>query len=323
MGARVVFRCGLRAAAAAIGLALMSLPALANPFIIGDDTRQPDSDFHSVFALRYWYGFGRVSKNLYDFTGDELLSRLTYDNMQSHSAEAYTRVDHSSGLFWKGFAGGGILTQGNLQDEDFPPGISPYSSTNSTLQNQEFGYLSTDFGTALLRGGDFRFDAFVGYFYMHERMKAFGCQQTAANPAVCAGGIPDSVAVIVEDDTWQAVRLGLNANIPLADRWRIDLEAAWLPYVWMNGTDNHLLRADLPGPVPEDGTGWGYQLEALLSYRINDQISVGVGGRYWHLQSSGYAHFEDILANGGPQVLDFQVDHYGAFLQGTWHFGPL
>ena len=48
----------------------------------------------------------------------------------------YARVDHSSGLFWKGYAGGGLLTQGNLQDEDFPPGITPYSSTNSTLQNQ-------------------------------------------------------------------------------------------------------------------------------------------------------------------------------------------
>jgi hypothetical protein len=316
------FRRALRGAVAAIGLALMSLPAFANPFIIGDDAPQPGSEYRTVFALRYWYGFGRVSKDLYDFSGDTLLSRLTYDGMQSHSAEAFVRVDHSGGLFWKGFAGGGLLTQGNLQDEDFPPGITPYSSTNSTLQNQALGYLATDFGGALVRGGDFRVDAFAGYFYMHERMKAFGCQQTATNLLVCVGSIPDSVAVIVEDDTWQAVRLGLNADIPLADRWRLNLEAAWLPYVWFNGTDNHLLRPDLPGPVPEDGTGWGYQLEALVSYRVNDSISLGIGGRYWHMQSHGYAHFEDILANGGPQVLDFQADHYGAFLQGTWHFGP-
>jgi hypothetical protein len=93
------FRRALRGAVAAIGLALMSLPAFANPFIIGDDAPQPGSEYRTVFALRYWYGFGRVSKDLYDFSGDALLSRLTYDGMQSHSAEAFVRVDHSGGLF--------------------------------------------------------------------------------------------------------------------------------------------------------------------------------------------------------------------------------
>ena len=122
-----------------------------------------------------------------------------------------------------------MLTHGNLQDEDFPPGITPYSSTNSTLQNQSLGYVSFDFGGALLRGPDFRIDGFVGYHYLHERMKAFGCQQTASNPFICAGGIPNSVAVIVEDDTWQGLRLGLNADMPLADRWRLDLEAPGCP----------------------------------------------------------------------------------------------
>ena len=72
---------------------------------------------------------------------------------------------------------------------------------------------------------------------------------------ICAGGIPDSVAAIVEDDSWQAVRLGLNADIPLIDRWRLNLEGAWLPYVWFSGTDNHLLRPDLPVPTPETGSG--------------------------------------------------------------------
>ncbi len=74
----------------------------------------------------------------------------------------------------------------------------------------------------MLRGSDFRIDGFVGYHYLHARMKAFGCQQTASNPDICTGGIPTSVAVIVEDDTWQGVRVGLNADIPLVDRWRFD-----------------------------------------------------------------------------------------------------
>ena len=305
-------------AIAALMMALSGAPALANPFII--ENAAPDRQFTSVFGLRYWYGFDSTSKDLYGLTRDTLNSRLTYDGMQTHSLELFGRVDHTSGLFWKGYVGGGLLTQGNLRDEDFPPGITPYSSTNSTLQNQSIGYISTDLGGALLRGPTFRVDGFFGYHYFHQRMKAFGCQQTASNPLVCAGGIPETVAVIVEDSTWQALRLGINADLPLADRWRVDLEGAWLPYVWYSGTDSHLLRPDLPIPIRQDGTGWGYQLEAILSYRIDKAISVGVGGRYWHMESEGYAHFEDL--GGSPQSLDFKVDIYGVFLQGTYRFEP-
>ena len=297
--------------------AASGMPAAANPFIVEKDP----TEFTSSFALRYWYGFGSTSKDLYGFTRDDLVSRLSYTGLQSHSLEIFTRVDHaSSGLFWKGYAGGGLLTQGNLQDEDFPPLTTPYSSTNSTLQNQSLGYISVDFGGALLRGPDFRIDGFVGYHYLHQRLKGFGCHQTAGNPDICAGGIADSVAVIVEDDTWQGVRLGLNADLPLADRWRLNLEAAYLPYVWFSGSDNHLLRPDLPFPIFEDGHSWGYQLEALLSYKVDDAITFGVGGRYWHMESRGASHFEQI--GGIRQPLDFKADIYGVFVQGSYRFGP-
>jgi len=294
---------------------LASSPVAADPFII----EQEPSAFTASFALRYWYGMGSTSKDLYGFARDTLNSRLSFTGLQSHSLEAFARVDQSIGLFWKGFVGGGLLTHGNLQDEDFPPGITPYSSTNSTLQNQSLGYVSFDFGGALLRGPDFRIDGFIGYYYLHERMKAFGCQQTASNPFICAGGIPNNVAVIVEDDTWQGLRLGLNADMPLADRWRFNVEAAWLPYVWFSGSDNHLLRPDLPVPIGESGHGWGYQLEALLSYRFDNAVSVGLGGRYWFMQSRGDAHFDDL--GGFPQPLDFKAQIYGVFVQGSYQFG--
>jgi hypothetical protein len=291
------------------------LPASANPFLI---EAEPPA-FTSTFALRYWYGMGSTSKDLYGLTRATLNSRLTYDGMRSHSAEIFTRVDSTqSGLFWRVYAGGGLLTQGNLKDEDFPPAITPYSSTNSTLQNQSIGYISSDFGGALLRGADFRVDAFAGYHYFHQRMKAFGCQETASNTAVCAGGIPDSVAVIVEDDTWQALRIGLNADFPIYDKLRINFDAAWLPYTWLNGTDNHLLRPDLPTPIPEHGVGNGYQLEALLSYQVNDQLSLGIGARYWHMVSKGWADFSS--AGGTSQPLDFTAKIYGVFVQGSYKF---
>lgn len=306
-----------RAAIIALTTAALSAGAHAsadNPFII--EAEKPA--FTTTFALRYWYGMGSTSKDLYGLTRDTLNSRLSYTGLQSHTAEAYIRVDHESGLFWKGYAGFGAVTGGNLQDEDFPPAISPYSSTNSMLQTQELGYLSTDFGGAILLGRDFRLDAFAGYHYMHMRLKAFGCTQTATNTSVCSPSIPDSVAVIVQDNGWHAVRLGLAADIPVFDKLRLNVEGAYLPWVWLNGTDNHLLRADLNGPTPEDGNGWGYQLEAILTYPITDAFSIGLGGRYWHMQTKGNA---DFTASGGTtQPLDFKVDLYGVFVQAGYRF---
>jgi hypothetical protein len=299
------------------GLSIAHGAQAANPFII-----EPEKPaFTASFAARYWYGMGNTSKDLYGFTRDTLNSRLTYSGLQSHSAEVFGRVDHSSGLFWKAYLGGGLLTGGHLQDEDFPPGITPYSSTNSTLQNQALGYASVDVGGAIVRGTDFRLDGFVGYHYLHQRMKAFGCVQTAGNTQICTPSIPDSVAAIVEDDTWQALRLGLNADLPIYAGWRLNLEGAYLPYVWYNGSDNHLLRPDLPVPIPQDGQGWGYQLEALLSYQLTDAISLGVGGRYWHFQSKGSAHFDALFTNGVAQPLDFHANLYGVFVQGSYRFG--
>jgi len=299
-------------------------PASANPFII--EAEQPA--FTSTFALRYWYGMGNASLNLYNLSGTALNSRLTYDGIGSHSAEIAFRVDATeSSLFFKGYAGGGLLTRGSLNDEDFPPAITPYSSTNSTLQNQALGYLSFDVGGAILRGADFRLDAFVGYHFLDEHMKAFGCTQLAGNTAVCDPSVSTDVAVIHQESTWQSLRLGLAADLPLFDRLRLNVEAAWLPYVWMNGADTHILRigtapGDFTGPIPEDGLGWGYQFEAVLTYKITDSFDLGIGGRYWHMQSHGSAHFENHIVGfaGGPQPLDWKSDRYGLFLQGSYKF---
>jgi hypothetical protein len=309
-----VKRATIIALAAALSAATQG--AIANPFII-----EPEKPaFTASFAMRYWYGMGSTSKNLYGFTRDMLVSRLSYTGLQSHSAEAVFRIDHDSGLFWKGYGGFGLVTGGNLQDEDFPPLTSPYSSTNSTLQSQTLGYLSTDVGGAILLGRDFRLDAFVGYHYLHLRLKAFGCTQAASNTSICTPNIPDSVAAIVEDDNWHAVRVGLAADIPVIEKLRLNIEGAYLPYVWLSGTDNHLLRADL-NPFSEDGNGWGYQLEATLTYPITDAFSVGVGGRYWHMQTKGNADFTD--SGGTTQPLDFKVDLYGVYLQGSYRFEGL
>ena len=96
-----------------------------------------------------------------------------------------------------------------------------------------------------------------------------------------------------------------------------------------NAADAHWLRigsspGDFTGPVPEDGTGWGYQFDGFLAYRVNDAVSLGVGGRYWHMQSKGYTHFENhvVGVNTVPQVLQWKTDNYGVFFQSSIKLGP-
>jgi len=287
------------------------------------------SSFTSEFGLRYWYSWGETQKDLYGISGAYMVSRLTYDGLNGHSGEAFGRLDHTSGFFLKGYAGGGILPNGSLNDEDFPPAITPYSSTDSKQREGHLAYASIDAGFNLLRQQDFRLGIFGGYHYLEDKVSAYGCQQLASNPSVCAGGIADSVLVISQNNRWQSVRVGADVDIKLSDRLMLRLDAAYLPYVRLSGTDFHWLRignapGDFTGGIPEDGTGQGYQLEAVLSYAYSPNVSFGIGGRYWNMKTSGHSHFENrvVGVNTAQQPVDWKTEHMGVFVQGAFKFGP-
>ena len=294
-------------------------------------TPRPVPAWQADFAARYWYGSAKTSKSLYDVPAlsSAMVSRLTYSDMASSAGEFFGRVAFTNGWFVKGYAGAGALAKGNLQDEDFPPGIDPYSSTNSDQHGGFLSYASADVGYNVLRGGDFRVGAFVGYHYFNEGMNAFGCSQTATNPDVCQPPIPTSYQVISQNNTWQSLRLGLDGSVMLGDRFKLSGEGVWLPYVYLSGTDAHLLRigsdvGDFTGPVPEDGNGQGYQFEALLSYLVTPWAGVGIGARYWHMQTNGNTHFEDHVVGeqAFSQPVDWKTDIYGVFVQASVKFGP-
>jgi hypothetical protein len=200
---------------------------------------------------------------------------------------------------------------------------------NSNQHNGELAYASADLGYDVLRGGDFRVGAFAGYHYFNEAMNAYGCTQTATNPVVCQPPVPNSIEVISQHNYWQSLRLGLDGSVLIGQRFKLSGEAVWLPYVFLNGADTHWLRigsavGDFTGPIPEDGTGQGYQFEALLSYQLTEYGSVGIGARYWHMQTNGNSNFQGNIVGGTglPQPVDWKTDIYGVFVQGSLKLGP-
>ena len=81
---------------------------------------------------------------------------------------------------------------------------------------------------------------------------------------------------------------------------------------------------DFSGPIPEDGTGWGYQIDAFVSYRVSEIWSVGIGGRYWYMQTHGLTHFDNHVSGVAAlaQPVDWKTQNYGMFLQTSLKLGP-
>lgn len=268
---------------------------------------------------RYWASWGRFQKDLGSTSipsmANVLNSRLTY-NSTANSGEFFGRVESPWNVFAKGFIGAGGLSSGSLTDEDwFLGGIIPYSNTLSSVRGT-IDYATADVGYDLLRSQDHKLGLFVGYNYYTENKTASGCTQRANANSDCASGIPTSIPAIIENNTWQALRVGVNGQMRLADSLTLGADVAYLPYVKFDGSDNHLLRGLLS---PEWGTGNGVQLEAVLSYYVTPGFSIGVGGRYWAMWTTdAYVAF-----GGNPcpcPTLPAKAERYGVFLQASYRF---
>ena len=296
------------------GLAFASSAAFA-----GEVTSPSMSPFEFDGGMRFWHSTGTSKKNLYDTTGSLLVSRLTYDGLDSNAAEVFFRAEHmSTGIFLKGLAGIGSLDQGHLTDEDFEPVTSPYSRTLSSQHGGDLEYFTADLGYDFWQTPEYRLGAFVGYNYYKEDVAAFGCVQQASNPGICVPSIASSVGVITQNNAWNSLRLGLSGEMNLTDRLALKGDAAYL-YSYLDGYDHHLLRPSI-NPIPENGNGSGVQLQALLDYKLTDMMHFGVGARYWKFNADTTAHFEQTPGGGSPQVENWSTERLGIFAQLSFKF---
>ena len=273
-------------------------------------------------GARYFYSAGKNWYDLYnDPTPAQLNSRLTYDNPHANSGEGFFRIDSPWAVFVKGYLGGGSIRNGKLYDEDFPPAVSPYSKTVSDT-NGNLGYGNVDVGYSfydsrgLATSTPLRFGAFLGYHYWHEKVDAYGCTQIA-NSTPCAAGtvlptraVGPGVLVVTENDTWRSFRAGGMVDIWFTPALKLTAEAAYAR-VWQQALDTHYLTF---GSDPTTATGNGIQLEGILSYQLTQFFNVGIGGRWWHFNTTG----NEAMFN---QLIKYQSERYGVFLQGSYKFG--
>ena len=278
---------------------------------------QPIAGTTLEIGARYVHGWGRFQKDL-GIQGEgvsSLASRLTYSRLRTNGAELFARADVSGGLMVKGFVGKGD-GNGHLNDEDWGLPFAdfiPYSNTWSEAGDR-IRYGVIDIGYDVWRDARFRLAPFAGYSVLHQYMTGSGCVQLANPNSDCTRPIPTTVEAISEDDVWQAMRLGIAADLRLVPGLTLLTDAAYLPYVHFSGTDDHVLR-DLVSP--ERGNGTGTQLELILRYAATDQLTLGVGGRYWAMWTR-----DGIVNFGGemPVPMRFSVEQAALLVQGSYAF---
>ena len=279
------------------------------------------NDLSGEFGTRVGWSGGKFSKDLWSSTNkSQLNSRLTWEGQDGLALETFARLDHTSGVFAKGLLGGVGISSSKMSDEDFPPGISPYSKTTDTTKNGRDLYATVDLGYNFLSNNNGKLGAFIGYNHYEQNLRAYGCTQVATN-AGCRTNPPPYASdnlTLGENERWNSMRLGLNGEYMITDRLKIMGDAAWLPVSNMTSNDNHWLRANI-NPLKQVGdSSKNYQLEAVLSYKVTEKVSLGVGARHWHFEASGHTQFPGVAATS---PMKFKSDRTTIFTQLSYTFG--
>ncbi|WP_158658898.1 hypothetical protein [Methylocystis bryophila] len=268
-------------------------------------------------GLRY---VGTTGHNAYNYFADDTtiarVSRLSYSGLRANSGELFFRGDIRRGVlrdvFIKGYAGGGSIGHGSLYDEDFPP-LSVYSKTISQASGS-LRYGTIDLGYNLYTDPRFRIGAFIGFHGWRESVSARGCAQIGANPEICQPAIPAGVTLVNERDHWNTFRAGGVLDVNLTDRLSWSGEAAMVS-VSQHARDTHYFTF---GVDPARGQGAGFELESLLKYQLTDNLSLGIGGRWWHLSTNAVDMFGQLLTYHTDRVgvfgqVSYKTDFFGDF----------
>jgi hypothetical protein len=198
-----------------------------------------------------------------------------------------------------------------------------YSNTVGNARGN-LNYATVDVGYDFFRGSGYKVGGFIGYNEYRDNKSSFTCSQIAL-PANGICNPPSSGFILGENDNWQSLRIGANAEAQLAEQWKLVADVAFLPYVQLNGQNFHPM---IPFIADETGTGIGTQAELFLNYYLTPQFSVGIGGRYWAMWTTSGTNCREPPQPTGtaacPAPLQDQqvkTERYGLLLQAAYRFG--
>ena len=281
-------------------------------------------------GLRTWVTTGYTKWN-FDVAGIDPLSELRWRGTDAVISEGSVDVVWRS-LVLRLTLGGGRVNDGVFVDDDFllsgHQGL--FSHTRSGVEGHVF-YAMGDVGYRALQwhepfsGTRGFIDFFVGYQYWEEEYEAFGLQGLQGFPPTVPVAFPDTVKGITHTYTFHSLRAGVRAVVPLGIGLAWRASAAFLPFTRAQLDDIHHLRSDFQqdpsGRTRADG-GFGYQIDAALTYQAWRGLSVEAGYRFWGLEA-GKGTDTTFFSNGTTSrnpVPDLIIERGGPYVGVQYRF---
>jgi hypothetical protein len=204
------------------------------------------------------------------------------DGVTSHTAELVgTLEDLTTNTFARGYVGLGRNSGGNGDFLGYP---------SSELDQTTLAYVVIDGGWqfAQFAGNSVRLKSFVGYHYLHDSIQAI-----------------DNSAVLEQTRQWHALRVGISAEGDIGERVGWSVDVAGVP--WSHNR------------VGTWESNWthGVEADAMLNVDLAKNWQLGVGGRYWWLQSNFDRRY---LSNGEKVVFEQNYQRFGLLLESKYQF---
>lgn len=268
----------------------LALSLLAACATAGAEEESPRANRRGDVGVRYWLSTGETNRahnaqGVVPSAGNPT-SVLLYENLDANVFELFGRQNTRNDLFLKGTVGVGRINRGSFDDEDFAAGQIKFSDTTSSVTQGRIGYGTLDVGRQwVLREGAVTLGVFGGFTQWTEDMDAYGATD---HLGFIGGDVSRDTLLISNKVRWRALRVGFAGDFVIRGSTRLSLDLAFSPYAKVRNEDSHHQRPDF-GPVPNvilEGEGWGVQWDAELRHEIRRRTELGVGVRYWHMETT-------------------------------------
>jgi opacity protein-like surface antigen len=303
-----------------IPVAMMLLVLAASP-AAAEDTAVPDVLLTLGGRLALITGDTRFSVAAGSGTPN-VLSELRWRGLDTVVPEV------NAELVWKrlvalGTIGAGAVFDGVLIDDDFAGNdrTGRFSHTRSSVVGA-LVYVNLAVGFRLVTWGERAtpragyVDAFIGHQYWREDYDAFGATGTVS--------IPNDVRAISETFTFNSLRIGARAHVPVFRAFGLKIAGAILPWSHVELEDEHPLRTDLrhdPSFSAHADGGFGYQLDGGFTYNVGKHLSVETGFRYFRLDSGrGQETAHTVAGDVRQRLNEIVIERYGPYVGVSYRF---
>lgn len=311
----------MRAIVATLVLAL-TVPAVAGA---AEPDPSPRPPWEVTLGGRFIYTTGYTTWNNQAASGSpNVLSELTWRGVDSPVTEVNVDAVFRERLVLQGTLGIGPIIGGTFIDNDYAGDdrTNRFSSTRSDATGEALIYFTADVGYRMVSWTQPHshvlgyVQAFAGYQFWIEYYEASGANGTVS--------IPDDEVVVEETFTFQSIRLGAEARVPLYRGLAVRLRGVYLPWTRSDMRDKHPLRNDLeqdPSFKASAEGGIGYQLEGALQYDLGNRFSVEAGYRYWRIESGdGTLKARTTSGDVKSKLNEIIIERYGPWAGVTYRF---